>query len=223
MIRDFFSLIYPRTCALCHNGLVRNETEICVRCLTRLPRFTDLLEIRPYLPNITGSYLYEYVFAYIKYYKKGIGQKLLQQIKYGNRPELAFYMGQLLGEKIRNSMIHPELIIPVPLHRKKLKKRGYNQSNFLARGISDVTGIPSSPEILIRTKNNPSQTNRSRVERILNVEGIFKVNDVAAVNGRKVLLADDVITTGATLAACAAALGRIGATVKGVACIALAR
>jgi ComF family protein len=208
---------------LCGQGLAHKEKEICIRCNFLLPRFTDPADIQSLVPNIIGSHAYNCVFVYIKYYKKGIGQKLLQQIKYGNKPELAVTVGFWLGEKIRNTTQAIDLIIPVPLHRKKLRKRGYNQSDYFAQGIAKATGVLWSSKVLMRTINNPSQTNRSRIERIDNVEDIFKVKDPEAICSKKILLVDDVITTGATLNACSAALIIAGAQSTGIAAIAMAK
>ena len=115
------------------------------------------------------------------------------------------------------------MILPVPLHKNKQKKRGYNQSDYFAKGISDSTGIKWSPEIIARTRNNPSQTNKSRIERIQNVEDIFQIKRIESILSKKILVVDDVITTGATLFACSEILERSGAQVLGVASIALAK
>jgi ComF family protein len=179
--------------------------------------------MRMVLPNIFGAHVYTYIFAYIKYFKRGIGQRLLQQIKYGNQPELAFTIGKWLGSEIQNATGSIDLIIPVPLHKKKLRKRGYNQSNYFARGLSKTTGIPWSPQAVHRIKNNPSQTNKSRIERLENVEGIFRVINADLIRSKYILLVDDVITTGATLFACSEALMEAGAEMGGVASIALAQ
>ena len=223
MIKDFFSLLFPQTCELCGQGLVKNERLICTCCTSNLPRFINQEETKTFLPHIIQSHLYSYVFAYIKYYKEGIGQKLLQRVKYDNKPALAFLMGNLLGNEIIHNKLQLDMIIPVPLHKKKLRKRGYNQSDYFARGISKSTGIFWSQKILVRVKNNPSQTNKSRNERIENVEGIFHVKNKRAIESKNVLLVDDVITTGATLSACASTLIDAGAKVMGIAAIAIAR
>jgi len=223
MIKDFFSLVYPYTCELCNEGLTRGEFQICTRCNFRLPKFRNHQESYSFLPVLIGAHLYSFVFSYIKYYKKGIGHKLLQKIKYGNKPELANSFGYRLGMELIPPETGFELIVPVPLHRKKLKKRGYNQSDFFARGISEATGISWSSEVINRTRNNPSQTNRSRIERIQNVEGIFNVNKPDSILSKRILLVDDVITTGATLFACSESLEKAGAHVIGIASIALAK
>ena len=223
MIKDLFSLIYPHTCELCNVGLARGESLICTRCDFRLPKFRNPNEFNSFIPLLAGAHLYSFVYSYIKYYKKGIGQKLLQKIKYGNKPDLAFFIGYRLGLELIPPQPGFEMILPVPLHRKKLKKRGYNQSDYFAKGISDSTGITWSPEIISRIRNNPSQTNKSRIERIQNVEGIFQIRSIKSIFAKKVLVVDDVITTGATLLACSEVLERAGAQVVGVASIAMSK
>jgi ComF family protein len=188
-----------------------------------LPRFINPEEIKSVLPNLIGAHVYSNIFAYIKYYKKGIGQKLMQQIKYGNKPELADIIGQWLGCGIKETEDLIDLLVPVPLHKKKLRKRGYNQSDYIAMGISKATGLSWTPKVLSRIINNPSQTNRSRIERIDNVEGIFRVINPEEVYSKRILLVDDVITTGATLYSCANALLGAGAHIAGIASIALAK
>ncbi len=223
MIKDLFSLMYPPTCELCNEGLAKGEYQICTLCNFKLPKFTNCKESFSYLPLLVGAHLYSFIFSYIKYYKKGIGQKLLQRIKYGNKPDLACSIGYRLGIEFIPPESCFDLLIPVPLHRKKLRERGYNQSDYFAMGISRATGIPWSPQIISRTRNNPSQTNRSRIERIQNVEGIFQIKKKGTTISKRVLLVDDVITTGATLFACSEALEQSGAQVIGVASIALAK
>jgi ComF family protein len=223
MIKDLFSLMYPRTCELCNEGLARGESQICTRCDFRLPRFRNRDESNSFLPLLAGAHLYSSVYSYIKYYKKGIGQKLLQKIKYGNKPELAYIIGYRLGSELIPPQAGFDLILPVPLHMKKLRKRGYNQSDYFAKGISDSTGITWTPDIIIRTRNNPSQTNKSRIERILNAEGIFHIKETNTILSKNILVVDDVITTGATLLACSEILYNAGAQVIGVASIAMAK
>lgn len=223
MIKDLYYLLFPPACALCGNGLAAGEQHICSGCIFQLPKFRGQRETRSYLPGLIGGHNYAYVFSYIKYFKAGIGHRLVQEIKYGGKPELAFLIGLQLGKIIESAPICLDIIIPVPLHKKKRRKRGYNQSDYIAEGISKGTGIAWNPELIVRIRNNPTQTNKSRMDRIDNVEGIFQVEQSGLLNGRNVILVDDVITTGATLNACAQALHSAGASVKGIASIAMAR
>lgn len=205
MLQDFISLLYPRLCALCEEGLAKNETHICLQCLHQLPRYSQEHGQDEISRHFIHSYRYEAFYAYLKYFKKGITQKLLHQIKYNHMPVLAEKIGYMLGLEIKGyPEIHSpiELIIPIPLHQKKRKIRGYNQSDFFARGIAGALGIPWSNREIKRIKNTDTQTNKSRLERIENVTGIFNVLHPKRLQGNHILLVDDVITTGATLESC---------------------
>ena len=107
-----------------------------------------------------------------------------------------------------------ELIVPLPLSKKKLRQRGYNQCDYIAYGISQVTGIPVESDCVERTRANETQTHKNREERWQNVKGIFAVNNVEALQGKHILLIDDVLTTGATLASCASSLVAAGCKVS---------
>lgn len=223
MWQDFLFLLFPRVCVLCGSGLTKSEIHLCIKCDLLLPRFGSQEEVDACIKNLIGSHQYTRLFAYIKYFKKGIGQNLLYHIKYGNRPDLALYMGQSLGKRIVPAKKDFDLIIPVPLHWRKLRKRGYNQSEYLAKGISKMTGIPWSSDEIWRIRNNPSQTDRSRMERLENVRGIFKINNPARLRSKRILLVDDVITTGATIHTCTTIFMESGVHVGGIASIALAK
>jgi len=225
MISDFISLLYPRVCELCGQGMSRAEKLICVKCNFQLPRFQNQLEPQKYIHNFTGSNFYDCFFSYLKYYKKGISQTLLHKLKYESKPDIGELIGFWLGNdiKIVNQVDRFDLIIPVPLHLKKIKKRGYNQSDSIAKGLSKSTGINWSARILLRNTNNSTQTNKSRIERIENVSGIFCIKNNSRVEARKILLVDDVITTGATMNACAELLLKEGASKISIATIAIAK
>jgi ComF family protein len=204
MLRDFISLLYPQTCALCNEGLSRSEKQICLQCLHRLPRYVQELDQEGIFLHFIQSYRYEAFYAYLKYYKKGITQQLLHQIKYNRMPVLAEMMGYMLGSEIKKDREDKQfdLILPVPLHPKKKKKRGYNQSDYFARGLARALKTNWSDREIKRIKNTETQTHKSRMERIENVRGIFKINDPIKLQGKHILLVDDVITTGATLESC---------------------
>lgn len=172
------------------------------------------------------SYRYEAFYAYLKYYKKGITQKLLHQIKYNRMPVLAEKIGHMMGSEIRNypeNQFPIELVLPVPLHPKKKKMRGYNQSDYFARGIAGALGIPWSDRMVKRIINTGTQTNKSRWERIKNVEGIFNVLQPNHLQNKHILLVDDVITTGATLESCSDAILQVAECKLSLAAMAVAQ
>ncbi len=208
MLRDFINLLYPRICALCNEGLSGREKHICLGCLHKLPRYVRDREQEEIFLHFIESYRYEAFYAFLKYYKKGITQQLLHQIKYNRMPILAEMMGMMLGHEIKNDLKYRQidLILPVPLHPRKKKKRGYNQSDYLARGIAKALNTKWSEKEIQRIKDTETQTQKSRVERIENVRDIFIITEPRNLLGKHILLVDDVITTGATLESCSEAI-----------------
>lgn len=213
-ISDFIDFILPRHCAVCGEVLSRGEQEICLNCLLALPLIDDdhCAEIEKLFWGIVPV---ERAASYF-YYRKGSPYiNLLHRLKYKNRPQI----GVLLAKNAATELLPKgffdgvELIIPLPLSKKKEHSRGYNQCDYIAEGISQVTGIPIGRGCVARTKANETQTHKNREERWKNVEGIFAVSNPDAVRGKHVLLIDDVLTTGATIADCARALVAVGCRV----------
>lgn len=213
-ISDFNDFILPRHCAVCGEVLSRGEQEICLNCLLALPLIDDAhcAEIEKLFWGIVPV---ERAASYF-YYRKGSPYiNLLHRLKYKNRPQI----GVLLAKNAATELLPKgffdgvELIIPLPLSKKKERSRGYNQCDYIAEGISQVTGIPIGRGYVARTKANETQTHKNREERWKNVEGIFAVSNPDAVRGKHVLLIDDVLTTGATIADCARALVAVGCRV----------
>ncbi|HYH55752.1 MAG TPA: ComF family protein [Anseongella sp.] len=222
---DFLSLAFPAVCQACGKTLYRQENILCTYCRQNLPytgfhldrenktarQFWGKVEIRA-----AASFLY---------FRKGERvQHLLHQLKYRQQTEIGRYLGLLYGSALKEAegFSETEIICPLPLHGKSRRKRGYNQSEFFAAGL----GISMEKEVdcglLCRTGQGASQTRKSRYERFLNVEKAFSVRDPARLSGKHILLADDVITTGATLAACAGEILKIPGTRVSIATIAYA-
>lgn len=146
--------------------------------------------------------------AYFFYYKENAACRILHELKYRNTPEVGICMGKVMAEEMRSSgfFCGIDCLVPVPLAPSKRKKRGYNQCEMIAEGISAVISVPVSTGRLVRRVANPTQTKKRRMERWENVQGIFAVEDAAAYSGKHILLIDDVMTTGATLISCMEAL-----------------
>lgn len=157
---------------------------------------------------MAGRFPFERIATYCKFTKGGLVQPLIHSLKYKNNKEVGIKLGRLLGKDIAESSFIKEIdyIVPVPLHKKKLKTRGFNQAEVIAQGISELTEIPLSTNNLIRQIQNPSQTKLSKSQRWDNVEGIFKLVKPNQYKSKHILLIDDIITTGSTLEACAKAL-----------------
>lgn len=143
------------------------------------------------------------VMSFLRFTKKGISQSLLHQLKYRNRPEIGVELGRIYGSILHSVNLHNnwDEITPVPLHPLKQKRRGYNQSEQFANGLSDAMGIPVNIS-LERVQFTETQTKKSRIERIENVSEVFAVKKESQLTGKRILLVDDVMTTGATLISC---------------------
>ncbi|NOY38592.1 MAG: ComF family protein [Chlorobi bacterium] len=158
-----------------------------------------------------GKFPFTLATALLVFDKGNKTQKLIHQIKYYGHKELAVKMGKMLGAYLQNFDLFRSIdfLIPVPLHKRKLRMRGFNQSERIARGVSDISKKPVFTNVLDRCHYNPSQTRKSRYERWENVADIFRIKEGVQLQGKHILLVDDVITTGATMEACAHALLKI--------------
>ena len=143
MFADFFKLLYPRLCSACELPLVKHERFLCTNCLLELPlEPDDSGQVAGIRHKFRGKIRLEKSFAYLKYLKTGKVQRLLHQIKYKDSSELARFLGRQLGYVLREHTALPDLIVPVPLHHKKLQQRGFNQAAVIGQGVTDATGIP---------------------------------------------------------------------------------
>lgn len=222
-INAFARLFYPVTCASCGDALVGGECQICTICQLSLP-VTGYHELSDNpMDNLLKLRLRIDFISSFLYYDQGLStQNLLHSIKYKGNKLLATHLGELYGNDIKGCFEHPlDAIIPVPLHKRKLRERGYNQSEYWANGLAKSLAIPVDHS-LSRIQYTTTQTKKTRTERIKNVEGAFKVLKPELLKGKSILLVDDVITTGATLEACGAALWEVGIRSLSLATIAFA-
>lgn len=223
ILRDFVSLFFPRPCLGCGEGLLKGEYTICTGCLLELPE-TD------HHRNLNNSLLHRlsyrmplrYAMACYRFTKNGRVQSLLHALKYKGHHEIGTQLGWVLGEKLREAGTYNafDLILPVPLHISRLRKRGYNQSAKFGEGLAEKLMVPCSDGVMTRLQKTDTQTNKSRASRWENIANVFKVTLPELVRDRSILLVDDVITTGSTLEACAAALLAAGTRELSIACIA---
>jgi len=209
MFNDFFNLIFPRLCAACNNALLKNEKIICNSCQVSLPKTNFHLEKENQLNKIFwGREKVEMVAAYYHFTKKSKVQNLLHQLKYSNNKKVGETIGRLYGYDLKEAALFSgiEVIIPVPLHPKKLKRRGYNQSEWFANGLAKSLKINVNTKSLYRKIDSQTQTKKSRYSRWENVGEIFGIKNEELIQNKSILLVDDVITTGATLEGCVKAL-----------------
>lgn len=201
-------LLFPHICDGCGSDLLNKDSSLCLRCLDALPQ-TDF-ELHPGNPVEKRFYgRLPLANASARYYfsKESLIQQLVHQIKYRNNRELGLQLGRLMGDAIKTSnRFNADIIIPLPLFPIKEKKRGYNQSTLLCEGIAEHLHIPVLQNVITRPQHTETQTKKGRIERWKNMEGKFVLTNPAAIEGKHVLLVDDVITTGATLEACGSEL-----------------
>lgn len=223
ILQDFVALFFPRQCLACGNSLVSGEEAICTECMLEMPQ-TDYHKDRgnPLERRIGYRIPVRYAMALFKFSKSGRVQNLLHQLKYKNHPEIGTMLGKVYGAKMNEAGLNQafELILPVPLHPSRKRKRGYNQSAKFAEGLSEKLEIPFSDEVLSRSMRTETQTRKTKLNRWENMSGVFKINIPSYVVGKKILLVDDVITTGSTLEACAQAVLDYKCEELSIACIA---
>jgi ComF family protein len=211
---DFLDLIFPRNCPQCGRSLFDFEQCLCTICQGSLP--VANFHLRHYDNELTskiqGLTKVNRAMAYLRFSKKGKSQKLLHQLKYRNKPEIGMELGRLYGLLLSQNGFLKEwdVIVPVPLHPMKQKRRGYNQSEKFALGLSNLLKVRVG-DFLERKKFTETQTKKNRLERLENVEEVFELKQGENISGMRILLVDDVITTGATLCACSNVLLSNGA------------
>jgi ComF family protein len=209
---DFIDLLYPRVCLACGNSLFSKEKIICTSCIYKLPKTNFHTEKENPLSKIfLGRINIESVAAYYLFKKGSKVQHLLHQFKYKGNREIGKFIGELYGHELKKteSFGSVDTIIPVPLHKKKEKKRGFNQSEYFAKGLSISMKNEINTKTLFREKMSETQTKKTKFKRWENVNNIFLIRNSENIKGKHILLVDDVITTGSTIEACAEALQQI--------------
>lgn len=209
MLNDFISLIFPQVCVACGKSLYKNEQSICTYCVYHLPKTNFHLDNDNPIAKIFWGRINIYsASALYGFNKGGKVQHLIHQLKYKGQKEVGVAVGKLYGHELKQNENFKTVstIIPVPLHPKKKKKRGYNQSESFAEGLAESMNVEADFKTLFRAYDSETQTRKSRFSRWQNVETVFQLKDPEKLKGQHILLVDDVITTGATLEACAQAL-----------------
>ncbi len=203
MVNYIINLILPRKCIVCSTLLSDKEKYICDECLVELP-LTYFWDWRnnPAEVKLWGRTYIEKVYSLFFYSHENNYHNILFKIKYHHKKKLGIYIGELLGEKIKDKTTDIDFIVPVPIHKRKKRKRGYNQSEIIARGVSNIIHKPVKTTILHKVKYTKSQTKVSMEGKWQNVSNTFSVNNKNISPGHHILLVDDVLTSGATIEAC---------------------
>ncbi len=223
MIRDCLHLFFPRICPACHGALQHHERVICFTCRVSLPQTGyHLHPDNPIARLFWGRIPIHTAASYYFFKKSGKVQQLLHELKYGNQPEIGEEIGLSYGAELLKSPLFSDadLIIPVPLHAERLASRGYNQSETFANGLARGMRNQAVNDLLIRNLHTESQTKKSRFARWENVQEAYAVIRPERLINKHVLLVDDVITTGATIEACASRLFMAGVAKLTIASIA---
>ncbi len=220
---DLINLLFPELCNGCGELLYRGEKEICTKCLFDLP-YTDF---HLHADNLVAKQLWgrlplNAAMAMLYFKKNSKVQNVIHSLKYKGKTDVGVLMGKLLAQKLKESELYKDidLIIPVPLHQKKLRLRGYNQSEYIAIGLGKEMEIPFTTTNLARKKATESQTKKARYTRFENMLQVFEIKNAEELKDKHILLIDDVITTGATLEACGNVLLNVGIKKLSIAAIA---
>lgn len=202
----FSNLFYPKLCLACNYKSPSSSDIFCLSCIAKMPKTNHHLEKEnEFTQRLWGRVKLESGAAMLLYSKKGRTQNLIYNLKYNGQKTVGTTLGKMYGRKLKKIAFYQsiDLIVPVPLHWKKQRIRGYNQSEEFGKGLSETLDIPFIPDALKRTIHSDSQTKKSREERMRNVLAAFETNRPESLKGKHVLLVDDVLTTGATIEACA--------------------
>ncbi len=206
------ALLFPSICKGCGEGLGTTRSVLCRACEAGLPRtYFEDLKGNPVEQVFWGRTKLDYATALFFYRKAELLQTLIHHLKYKRGTETGTYLGKMAGKTlVKLPLIQwTDLMVPVPLHPKKQRVRGYNQAAVIAGGIQSETGLPVSVNDVIRSFHSDTQTRRTRYERWQNVEGIFKVINPEPLQNKNILILDDIVTTGATIEALCMALNEV--------------
>ena len=202
-------LFFPVLCEGCKKPLAGSEAVLCIGCEAQLPEtgYHHIPDNETAL-RFAGRIPFYYATSFAYFTDDGLLQHLVHGLKYSNKKDTGTYLGRLFAKQLTKTewIKEIDMVIPVPLHKAKEAKRGYNQSTYIAEGISSVTGIPVNEAILRRNRETESQTKKSRTERVNNMSGAFGITAPEPLKEKHILLVDDVLTTGATIESCALAL-----------------
>lgn len=208
-LQDFSHLFFPHNCLGCGTDVLENDAELCIKCFSELPA-TGFLE-QP--GNLVEKIFYgrievEQAGSAFYFTKDSTIQHMMIELKYRGNKNAGLYMGKLLGAQLAQCgrFENVDIVVPLPLNPKKEKRRGYNQAMVIAEGMQTGWDKPIAGKAVGRKLFTETQTQKGRVDRWQNMQDVFEVKDAATLEGKHILLVDDVVTTGASLEACASAI-----------------
>jgi ComF family protein len=225
MIKDMLSLFYPKVCAACGNSLFKHEGHLCNNCYVHLPRSNFHASRGNPVEKLFWGRIPLLAAGSFYLFNKGTKvQRLLHELKYKGKQEAGETVGEWYGKELKtvSEFAGADLIVPVPLHPRRLQQRGYNQSACFARGLSAGMGIDVNEKLIRRLQFTKTQTKKSKFSRWENMDEVFKADPAIDIKNKHILLVDDVITTGSTLEACYNALAKQGDVFVSIATIAYA-
>jgi ComF family protein len=204
-LHNIFDIFFPNACVICENQLVKGEDLVCISCRSDLP-FTQFSSWKnnKVEKSFEGRIPIENATSLLYYKRKGKVQKLIHQLKYKNRQEIGSLLANWLSVEMLDSKRFDKIdfIVPVPLHKRKLKKRGYNQVTTFGETLAKRLDSKFLENVLVSISKTTTQTLKTRFERLANVQEKFEITNKEILKNKHILLIDDIITTGATLEAC---------------------
>lgn len=211
IINDINSVLLPPLCFGCNTILFRGEEHLCTKCRNQLPYTEYTFNVENPVDRIFyGRINISKASAFLFFSDQGIVKNLIHYLKYKNQEQIGAFLGHWYGHILKGNdyLKDIDFVIPVPLHPNRLKKRGYNQVSLFAKAIAGHLNAEYRQDILIKTANTRTQTKKSRLLRWQSKQALYILTDPEFLKNKKVLLLDDVITTGATMEACATALSK---------------
>ncbi|MDQ6471281.1 ComF family protein [Flavobacterium sp. LHD-80] len=225
MFNSIINLFFPKVCSGCRSVLMTNETVLCTNCRHELPLTQYHLDSEnEAVKKFYGKVEIEHASALLYFIKKGIVQELIHNLKYKGHEEIGTVLGNWYAEDLKELQLENpfEVVIPVPLHPKKFKERGYNQVTAFAKAISKNLNLTFEDAVLYRKKYSKTQSKKNLLGRSENIESLFDVKFSEENHNKHFLIVDDVLTTGSTLEACAKALLKIPGAKISIVCMAMA-
>jgi len=202
---DFARLFYPNICIGCGNDLFNSKNMLCWQCISELPKTGfELHADNPVDVIFYGRLPLVHAFSWLYFNKGSLTQHIIHQVKYRKNLELGRYLGRLMAQAMQQTVLYNgiDVLVPLPLNKKKMAIRGFNQSMLLCEGMAEVLQKPIESVAVLRNRFTETQTHKTRLQRITNVDQVFGLNDGHRLENKHALLVDDVITTGATMEAC---------------------